>query len=323
MISHPRIAGGAIAALLVLLLATVAISADADLWKLMLIALAVGLPGALSATQQPRNAVGWLLLAVGLVFACLGLANQWLESGHEGAWATLAVDRAGAIVVPLTVIALLLLPDGRLPSPRWRPVALAVVSAQLVVIIVWTLTAGTPDSPNPVGVLPEGWTPTVDTLGSWVLQAPWVLAIAALAVRLRRRGERAQLGALLWGVAGFAVLTIAGHAWWPAAADVLDALGAILLGAGITITLLRVPEQHRIDWSGAQTPELSTREREVLELVAEGLTNREIAERLFISPVTARNHVSRILTKLGLENRTQAATWLNQRGSGAPDSLAS
>ena len=46
------------------------------------------------------------------------------------------------------------------------------------------------------------------------------------------------------------------------------------------------------------------------ELVAEGLTNRQIAERLFISPVTARNHVSRILTKLGLENRTQAATWL-------------
>ena len=57
---------------------------------------------------------------------------------------------------------------------------------------------------------------------------------------------------------------------------------------------------------------LSEREREVLALVARGLTNRQIAEQLFISPVTARNHVSRILTKLGLENRTQAATWLTR-----------
>lgn len=47
----------------------------------------------------------------------------------------------------------------------------------------------------------------------------------------------------------------------------------------------------------------------MLALVAEGLTNRQIAERLVISPVTARNHVSRILTKLDLENRTQAAAW--------------
>ena len=55
---------------------------------------------------------------------------------------------------------------------------------------------------------------------------------------------------------------------------------------------------------------LTRAERAVAELVAEGLTSRQIAEQLFISPVTARNHVSRILTKLDLENRTQAATWL-------------
>ena len=52
---------------------------------------------------------------------------------------------------------------------------------------------------------------------------------------------------------------------------------------------------------------LSAREHEVLELIAEGLTNAEIAERLVISPVTARNHVSNILTKLRVTNRTQAA----------------
>lgn len=54
-------------------------------------------------------------------------------------------------------------------------------------------------------------------------------------------------------------------------------------------------------------PALSYREQQVLELIAEGLTNSEIATRLFISPVTARNHVSNILTKLRVSNRTQAA----------------
>ncbi|MDZ5620611.1 response regulator transcription factor [Nocardioides sp. HM23] len=323
MISRPRIAWAAITVTLAILLATVAISADTGLWKLVLIALALGLPGALSATLHPRNAVGWLLLAVALAFASLGLASQWLDAGHESSWATLAVDRVGAIVVPLTVLALLLVPDGRLPSPRWRPVAVAVVCAQLAVIVAWTLVRGSPASPNPIGVLPADWAGAVDTIGSWVLQGPLLLAIAAVVFRLRRPADRTNLAALLWGVAGFALLAVGGHVFWPAAADALDTLGATLLGAGITVTLLRVPEPIGIDWSNVDTPELSPREREVLELVAEGLTNREIAERLFISPVTARNHVSRILTKLSLENRTQAATWLSQRGSRSPDSLAS
>jgi DNA-binding CsgD family transcriptional regulator len=52
---------------------------------------------------------------------------------------------------------------------------------------------------------------------------------------------------------------------------------------------------------------LTTREAEVLALVGEGLTNRQIAERLFISPKTAGLHVSNILGKLGVANRTQAA----------------
>ena len=52
---------------------------------------------------------------------------------------------------------------------------------------------------------------------------------------------------------------------------------------------------------------LTAREAEVLELVGEGLTNRQIAERLFISPKTAGLHVSNILGKLRVANRTQAA----------------
>ena len=54
-------------------------------------------------------------------------------------------------------------------------------------------------------------------------------------------------------------------------------------------------------------PSLSAREREVMEHLAHGLTNTEIAEALVISPVTARNHVSSILMKLQVTNRTQAA----------------
>jgi DNA-binding NarL/FixJ family response regulator len=55
--------------------------------------------------------------------------------------------------------------------------------------------------------------------------------------------------------------------------------------------------------------ELSPRELEVLELVARGLNNSKIAAELYISPRTAKNHVSSILTKLGLPNRIQAAAY--------------
>ncbi len=301
---------------LAILLVTAAVSSDTGLWKLVLVAVALGLPGALSAVVQPQNAVGWLLLAVGLIFASLGLATQWVGSGHESEWATWVADRSGAIVVPLVLLALVLLPDGRLPSPRWMPAAVVAIGAQVAVIATWSLVAGTSSDPNPVGVLPASWSGPVDTAGDWVLQLPFLLPVAAIAVRLRRPSDRARLAGVLWVAAGFAVIAVAGHVVWPTAADVLDVLGAMVLGAGVTTTLLRrPPEQVRSDWSLVGTDLLSPREREVLELVAEGLTNREIAARLFISPVTARNHVSSILTKLGLENRTQAATWLARRGA--------
>jgi DNA-binding NarL/FixJ family response regulator len=58
---------------------------------------------------------------------------------------------------------------------------------------------------------------------------------------------------------------------------------------------------------------LSPREVEVAGLVAEGLTNRQIGERLFISERTAQNHVQHILTKLGFATRSQIATWSTRR----------
>ena len=60
--------------------------------------------------------------------------------------------------------------------------------------------------------------------------------------------------------------------------------------------------------------DLTTREREVMTLVAEGLTNAEIGERLFMSPATARTHVSRILTKLGARDRTQLVVMAYESG---------
>ena len=55
--------------------------------------------------------------------------------------------------------------------------------------------------------------------------------------------------------------------------------------------------------------ELTARESEVAALIAEGLTNGQLAERLFISPKTAAVHVSNILAKLGLASRAEIAAW--------------
>jgi DNA-binding NarL/FixJ family response regulator len=61
-------------------------------------------------------------------------------------------------------------------------------------------------------------------------------------------------------------------------------------------------------------PKLTPRELDVVELVATGRANKEIADRLSISERTARTHVSSILLKLGLESRTQLALWAVQTG---------
>jgi DNA-binding NarL/FixJ family response regulator len=61
--------------------------------------------------------------------------------------------------------------------------------------------------------------------------------------------------------------------------------------------------------------ELTAREQEVLELVALGLTNRQIAKRLFVSERTVKFHVSAILSKLGAGNRTEAVAMARDRGS--------
>jgi non-specific serine/threonine protein kinase len=71
---------------------------------------------------------------------------------------------------------------------------------------------------------------------------------------------------------------------------------------------------RRSDPSGVGAELLTAREREVAALVAEGLSTRQIAERLVITVATTRVHVERILAKLGLHSRAQLAAWAVQRG---------
>ena len=64
---------------------------------------------------------------------------------------------------------------------------------------------------------------------------------------------------------------------------------------------------------------LTEREREVLDLIAQGMTNNQIAEKMVISEKTVKTHVSNLLDKLGLEDRTRAAIWALKHGLGSKD----
>ena len=89
------------------------------------------------------------------------------------------------------------------------------------------------------------------------------------------------------------------------------AAGHVLLGPEIAAELLRPAPA---DAGSAADPQLTAREREVLELIARGRSNREIARALTVSEKTVKTHVSNILMKLGVADRTQAALWAVRHG---------
>ena len=80
-------------------------------------------------------------------------------------------------------------------------------------------------------------------------------------------------------------------------------------------TLGMSPWVGRLERLSAADDPLSPRERQIAGLVADGLSNREIAARLVISERTAQNHVQHILGKLGFANRAQIAAWIERNRS--------
>ena len=127
-------------------------------------------------------------------------------------------------------------------------------------------------------------------------------------------------GALAAGASGFLLKDVTPE-------DLVQAIRVVAAGDALlapSVTRLLVKEfARRPTRSGARPEalsELTEREREVLALVAQGLSNMEIAGRLVISAATAKTHVSRILVKLGLRDRAQLVVAAYESGFVVPGS---
>jgi two-component system response regulator DevR len=135
--------------------------------------------------------------------------------------------------------------------------------------------------------------------------------------------DEALFAAIMAGAAGYVLKQIRGT-------DLIDAVHRVAQGQSLLdpAVTLRVLERIR---HGVEQPRelagLTDQERRILEFIAEGLTNREIASRMFLAEKTVKNYVSSLLAKLGLERRTQAAVlatrppW-SSAGSGCADRRA-
>ncbi|MFC0429758.1 response regulator transcription factor [Kutzneria buriramensis] len=115
--------------------------------------------------------------------------------------------------------------------------------------------------------------------------------------------DEALLDAIMAGAAGFVLKQVLGH-------DLLAAIrtvagGQSLLDGRTTAALMNRLRRQRDDADPLR--ELSDQERTVLELIGDGLTNRQIAERMFLAEKTVKNYVSHLLAKLGMQRRTQVA----------------
>jgi DNA-binding NarL/FixJ family response regulator len=101
------------------------------------------------------------------------------------------------------------------------------------------------------------------------------------------------------------------------------AAGDSLISPGMTRRLIaEFASRSKAPRPAAELGVLTEREREVVALVAGGLTNEEIAEQLFMSPATARTHVSRAMTKLGARDRAQLVVFAYETGLVRPGWLA-
>jgi DNA-binding NarL/FixJ family response regulator len=117
--------------------------------------------------------------------------------------------------------------------------------------------------------------------------------------------DDALLQAIMAGASGYVLKQVKG-------VDLVDAVRRVAAGDALldpTVTA-RVLERVR---SGPDRDErverLTDQERRILDLIAEGLTNRQIADRIHLAEKTVKNYVSNLLTKLGMQRRTQAAVY--------------
>jgi DNA-binding NarL/FixJ family response regulator len=115
--------------------------------------------------------------------------------------------------------------------------------------------------------------------------------------------DEALFAAILAGASGYVLKQVGGS-------DLVETIRRVAAGQSLIDPTLTARVLDRVR-NGEQSPEelsvLTEREREIITLIAEGLTNRQIGNRLHLAEKTVKNYVSSILAKLGLESRTQAA----------------
>ncbi|ONF73612.1 response regulator transcription factor [Amycolatopsis keratiniphila] len=115
--------------------------------------------------------------------------------------------------------------------------------------------------------------------------------------------DEALFTAIMAGASGFVLKQVLGN-------DLVSAIRTIAGGGSLLDSRTTAALMNRIRRESDHndpTAGLSEQERTVFELIGEGLTNREIGERMFLAEKTIKNYVSRILAKLGIQRRTQAA----------------
>lgn len=128
--------------------------------------------------------------------------------------------------------------------------------------------------------------------------------------------EQAMMDAILAGASGYVVKDIKGMELAKAIKEIGS--GRSLLDNRAAAALMeRLRRSTEPDGPLAM---LTDQERKLLDLLGEGLTNRQIAERMFLAEKTVKNYVSRLLAKLGMERRTQAAVLASRLRSGTPSS---